>query len=188
MTSTARTVADLARCLDFEHAVCVGDSALRMAAVSVDEIGKALASTTSKAGKRRATKVLEFLDARAESIGESRSRVYLDRYEFPAPTLQVDLFDSDGSFLARPDFCWESEGVIGEFDGVAKYREFVRAGERPADAVVREKRREDRLRSHGWVVVRWTWSDLYSRETAKRIERCFALARGLPAPTTRTVQ
>jgi len=50
--------------------------------------------------------------------------------------------------------------VVGEFDGKSKYGLWLRPGETAADAVVREKIREDALRAMGFIVIHWTWKDL----------------------------
>ena len=66
----------------------------------------------------------------------------------------------NGTFVGRADFAWEDRGVLGEFDGLAKYGRLRHPDETVADAVVREKVREDRLRDAGYLVVRWTDAEL----------------------------
>jgi len=63
-----------------------------------------------------------------------------------------------------------------EFDGREKYLRFRRDGETIADAVLREKRREERVRElTGWICVRITWADLADpRRVAARIRAAFA--------------
>ncbi|MGU3434919.1 hypothetical protein ACNHUS_18120 [Actinomycetes bacterium M1A6_2h] len=189
VTTAARTIADLARTESFEKAVCVGDSGLRRSLLAKQRVSDAL-ETSSTRGRTAARRAIEFMDPRSETVGESRSRVYIHRHGLPAPELQVTLLDTYGRFLGRPDCLWEDEGVIGEFDGMVKYSKYLRPGERPGDAVAREKSREDQLRSFGWMVVRWTWADLSTRLAADRIERAMETARRMPAPTTirRTLQ
>ncbi|MGN7133272.1 hypothetical protein ACTHQY_08370 [Rhodococcoides corynebacterioides] len=184
VTTVPRTVADLCRTLSFEAAVCVGDSAVRSAAVTAAELHDAVA-VGSRSGRRAATRAVTFLDGLGGSVGESRSRVMLHAMGFPQPRLQVSLHDESGRFLARPDFLWDA-GVIGEFDGFVKYSELVPTGSTPGRVLFEEKRREDLLRSHGWVVVRWVWADLAAPHAlADRIRRAFELAAELPAPRTR---
>lgn len=182
VTTAARTVADLAKAESFEFAVCVGDSALRSGATDRESIYAALRGRGSVRGAR----AVAFIDARSETVGESRSRVYLQRNGFPAPDLQLNLFDEFGFFVARTDFAYEEEGVIGEFDGLVKYMNSDDGTRTPSDVVIDEKAREDRLREHGWVVVRWTWKDLEGSGLTKRLHKGFATARSLPRPRTRS--
>jgi hypothetical protein len=97
-------------------------------------------------------------DETTESVGESRSRVLIHVLGLPAPVLQQSFHDAEG-FVARADFFWRECGVIGEFDGDAKYLDDVLlGGNRTRSAILAEKKREDRLRSLGYIVVRWDWT------------------------------
>ena len=94
----------------------------------------------------------------------------------PMPEPQVVIRAPDG-YEARVDFLWEDLGVVGEFDGEQKYGRLLRNGELPADAVFREKVREDRLREMGYIVVRWIWDDLQHPERlVARIKRALEVA------------
>ncbi|MGU3432219.1 hypothetical protein ACNHUS_04305 [Actinomycetes bacterium M1A6_2h] len=184
VTSSARTVADLSRTLSFEAAVCLGDSALRLGKVTRTEIVEALLSLPVR-GRKPALAAVDFFDGLSETVGESRSRVMLRTFQFPSPELQVELFTVDGRLIARTDFLVEEYGVIGEFDGQVKYTVHVPAGKTAGDVVFQEKRREDELRAHGWIVVRWTWADLATPHVlAARIRKAFEIAKSMPKPTT----
>ncbi|WP_207453630.1 hypothetical protein [Desertivibrio insolitus] len=79
--------------------------------------------------------------------------------------------------IGYTDFFWPEHGVVVEFDGVAKYvREEYTRGRNTADLVLAEKRREDRLRALGYVVIRVDWRDL--REPTR--VRTKLLKAGLP--------
>ncbi|MFP5416819.1 MAG: hypothetical protein ACLGHZ_08065 [Actinomycetes bacterium] len=159
VTSLARTVADLGRELDFDWAVGAADAALRLG-LTKEALGVSIDRGARRPGNARARAMAAFADARAESVGESRSRVILARASVPTPALQYEVTWL-GEFLGRSDFAWLDHGVLGEFDGVGKYlRDLRGAADDPADVVVREKRREDRLRGPGWLVVRWVWEEL----------------------------
>ncbi|MER7438983.1 hypothetical protein ABT341_30265, partial [Pseudonocardia alni] len=101
-------------------------------------------------------------DARADGPGESRSRVRMARLHVARPVLQHAVLDERGHRIGVVDFWWPDHGVVGEFDGLGKYGRSRRPGESAADAVVREKRREDALRARPGVrtVVRWAWEEL----------------------------
>ncbi len=80
----------------------------------------------------------------------------------PTPMLQQEFRDHRG-LIGIVDFWWPEFGLIGEFDGLGKYtREEMLAGRSPAEAVVAEKLREDRLRALGPRVVRWGWETAIS--------------------------
>ena len=94
----------------------------------------------------------------------------------PKPTLQACFHDDDG-LIGYTDFCWREFGVVGEFDGKVKYRkpEYLQ-GRDPAEVVIEEKIREDRLRALGLKVVRWTWATANSPNQL----RSRLVAAGLP--------
>lgn len=99
-------------------------------------------------------------DGRAESPLETTSRLLMGDLGLPIPTLQLVVRDASGRFLARSDFAWEEERVLGEADGMSKYARFLRPGESPLDVVGREKARENALRAQGWWVIRWGSAEL----------------------------
>ncbi|WP_433710685.1 hypothetical protein ACQP2U_30880 [Nocardia sp. CA-084685] len=159
VTTVARTIVDLARTVPFEQAVVVGDGALRLGRTSRAELAEQLLRARGRPGCPAARRVIDFLDGRAESPGESRSRVVLCTAGLPTPELQPTILDINGGFVARVDFLFPALGVIGEFDGMIKYHNNSRPGS-PESIVIAEKLREDALRALGWAVVRWTWPDL----------------------------
>jgi hypothetical protein len=160
VTDPVRTALDLARSQPFEVAVVVLDGALRRGLITPDSLADRAFDIAGTRGSRAAARAVAFADGRSESVGESRSRVLLQRLGLPRPVLQREIATSAGRFIGRADFAWERQRVVGEFDGRVKYGRFRRPGEDAGDAVFREKRREDAIRDEGWSVVRWTWSDL----------------------------
>lgn len=160
VTSPARTVVDLACAFGIESAVVAGDAAARASTASPAELEAEVSRATGRRGVQAARRAVALVDARSESVGESRSRVLFAEHGLPTPSLQHEFRDDSGHFLARADFFWDEFGVIGEFDGRVKYGRLLRPGQKPGDAVFAEKLREDALRALGWGVVRWTWADL----------------------------
>ena len=174
VTSPARTVVDLARSVPFEQAVVVADAALRQHLVTPDELTAAVVRAVRWPGAPAARRVVGFADGLSESVGESRSRVAIQRAGLPAPVLQWDVTDRLGRVLGRTDFGWPQMCTVGEFDGMVKYGRFLRAGQTAADAVLAEKRREDAIRATGLAVVRWSWPDLADfTETANTLRHRF---------------
>lgn len=158
MTSLARTLADVAVDASFLTAVGILDWALATHSVDKADIVKVLDRLEVKRGRAKAERAIAFADARSRSPGETLSRVRIHEAGFPAPTLQHPFSDTRGP-IGLVDFWWPEHGLVGEFDGVAKYiREEYAHGTEPADIVIAEKLREDRIRSLGPRVARWDWS------------------------------
>ena len=175
VTTPARTALDLARSLPFEAAVVVLDAALHQGVVTPDDLTGGLSDIAGTRGSRAAARAVRLSDGRSESVGESRSRVVLDRVQLPPSSLQFEVLAADGHVVARTDFAWEAQQVVGEFDGKVKYGRLLRPGQEPGDAVFAEKRREDAVRDEGWSVVRWTWTDLLRPDQlATRLQRAMA--------------
>lgn len=172
VTSRTRTLADLGRALPFECALVPTDAALFRSLVTPDELVAAVDRSARRPNNSAARRMIAFADGRAESVGETRSRVAIKRAGLPAPVLQHPIIGT------RTDFYWEEYRTVGEFDGRVKYgRRYLRPGETPGDVVFAEKRREDALRDHGKQVARWVWDEIDPFDAARaRIHRAFARA------------
>jgi hypothetical protein len=160
VTSVARTVVDLARCLPFAPALAVADAALLGQRATGPQLFAVLDRGVGTRGTRSARRVVAAADGRSESVGESRSRALMLDAGLLMPDLQVEVRRDDGRLVGRSDFGWREHRLLGEFDGQVKYGRLLRPGQEPGDAVFEEKRREDALRDEDWRVVRWTWPDL----------------------------
>jgi very-short-patch-repair endonuclease len=134
-------------------AVIAADAALHDGVVSMR--GLVAARDRLELGIRGAARVVRLLDAvdsKAESPGESLTRLLLTGLGLPF-RCQVELRDGRG-LMGRVDFLVEDHVVV-EFDGLVKYE-----GSTGRQALAEEKRREDRLRAAGYEVVRLTWVDV----------------------------
>lgn len=164
VTSLARTVADLSRECPLLWGLPAVDAALRKGATPGQLAAQADAARRWP-GVRTFKAALDLADGRAESAGESISRLVLFQLGLPTPVLQQDIAHSrTGKFLARPDFCWPDLRIVGEFDGKVKYSCGLDNGNLD-DIVLREKRREHDLRADGWTVIRWIWAELFERQS-----------------------
>ncbi|GAA3566631.1 hypothetical protein GCM10022197_23270 [Microlunatus spumicola] len=182
VTTLPRTFVDLARTLPTRTSVAAGDAILR-SGVSLEVLQEAVGLAAGRHGVGAARRALRLLDARAESAGESVSRVVMAERGLPAPEPQLVIRNEVGGFVARVDFAWPSLGVIGEFDGRVKYGRTLDPDEDrdPVDVLWSEKQREDQLRRLGWLVVRWVWDDLEDAATLeRRIRNAFAYGRPMP--------
>ncbi len=159
VTTLERTVCDLARLSPFEWGVAAADAALREGA-EMQTIRRVLRRHPRLRGLPRAGRVLGVADGRSESAAESLSRVEMMRRGIPEPVLQFEVIDEAGVVVARTDFGWPDLGLVGEVDGKTKYADLLRPGEDAADVVMREKRREQRIRAQGLWPVRWGWAEI----------------------------
>ncbi|WP_411373951.1 type IV toxin-antitoxin system AbiEi family antitoxin domain-containing protein [Arthrobacter sp. MPF02] len=152
-TSLERTVLDCARILPLDEAAVIGDHALQKGA-SMEAMRLLLAGSPTKRGSRRAADLLAALDGRAESAGETRTRLLLHSFGLRTYTAQVDIATREGRF--RADFADAEARVIIEFDGRKKYTDYG-----PVDEVLlAERGRESALQELGWAVFRIKWKDL----------------------------
>ena len=137
VTSLARTVLDLARTLPMTQAVAAGDHGLTLGLRS-HELDAGLVSMKRWPGIRAAWRVIQFLDVRSESVGESVSRVRLMEEGLPEPEPQHEIFGPDGRLIARVDFHWKEHQTVGEFDGKTKYGRLLKPGQRIEDVIFKE--------------------------------------------------
>lgn len=115
------------------------------------ELEAALRAYGRKAGVGQARAAVEIADGAIESAGESLLRLICRDARIPV-IAQVEIWDDEPLPFARVDFLVEGTRVVLEFDGMVKYTH--------PEALRAEKRREMRLRRLGYIVVRFTWSDL----------------------------
>ena len=160
VVSLARAVWETASCSGLESGVCSVDSALHQHPGIVDDLRRQSDQFQHRPGSRTARMIMRLADGRAESPGESLSRVLFYRNGVPCPDLQFDVRRGDGSLIGTSDFYWEEQRLLGEFDGKAKYGRLVRPGDQPGEVVFREKRREDEMRGESYGMTRWIWADL----------------------------
>ena len=111
-------------------------------------------------GSRRGRLAVKLADPRAESPGESVTRVQFHRFDIPMPDLQYRVFDGYGSLIGISDFYWEECRHLAEFDGKIKYQRLLRPNETASECVVREKKREDAMRADLRGMTRFVWSDV----------------------------
>ena len=157
VTSLGQTVVDIASADGFTAGLLAADAAIGSLSLPLSTIVGLLPPFGAR-GRARAGAVVEFADGRSGSPGESLSRARMIERQLPSPELQFRIDDREGTMFV--DFCWPELGVVGEFDGVSKYVREEFAGRRtPAEVVVDEKWREDRIRLLGWRVVRWGWQE-----------------------------
>ncbi len=152
-----------------EGGVVTADSALHQRPELAQQLHHLQLRTRAQPGSRVAGLALRLARPEAESPGESLTRVACFRFGIPCPDLQHEVFDATGRLLGRTDFYWEQARLIGEFDGRIKYQRLLRKRETAVDAVVREKSRENRMRSTSCGMSRFTWSEVQPDVARRRM-------------------
>ena len=178
LTSPARTVLDVAMLYGVEVGVVVADDFIRRKLTDSAELRQLYDTVKYWPGALILRLVIDLATGKSESVGESLGWLLFRNQRLPRPEQQFEVFHPDGRLAGRTDWAWPERRLFGEFDGVAKYVRYLRVGETVADAVLREKRREDLLRElTGWTFIRLVWADLFRAEhTARRVLAAMALA------------
>ena len=188
-TSFARTVADIARTATFAQAVTVTDAALRRIAVRAShryDGGKAAQfrsdvtqiAARSAHGVRRAERVLNFADGRAQLPGESVSRIRLAELGFSDIRLQTRVPALSGSYYVDFAVGIGEHEWLGEFDGRIKYsEEDMRSGRTVMAVLDEEKQREDWIRGVTQrPLARWGWRHIESAQHLGARLRAFGIS------------
>lgn len=119
-------------------------------AAAMSPIRAAAQHAATQFTRQRLRQVVDLADPRRESPLESFSFGQMVLHGLPLPQLQVRIRTPEGDMY--PDFLWEEAMVIGEADGMGKYRtpEDLRA----------EKWRQEVLEQLGYRFVRWGDRDI----------------------------
>lgn len=168
VTGLERTLLDIARSREFASAVPALDhgthpriilpGGVRAPGAVKARLLERIEAEGVRRASRRASVAISFSDARADSPGESISRVNIHRLGFPPPDLQVAFERPDGG-RDIVDFDWPEQGMFGEFDGFGKYvRQEFTHGRSMEQVLWEEKLREDRVRMHRPRGARWGWA------------------------------
>jgi very-short-patch-repair endonuclease len=145
-TSLPRTIFDLPSLV---HSVVVADQALHARLVTRAEFRGWIDGQPGRKGVRRARRVLEFADAKAESPMETRLRMLLVLNGLPRPELQVSIRDEEGVPIGCPDLYYREQRLGIEYDG-----DTHRA------SLAQDNRRQNRMLMAGVRLLRFTASDV----------------------------
>ncbi|GAB3084969.1 type IV toxin-antitoxin system AbiEi family antitoxin domain-containing protein [Nocardioides zeae] len=177
----ARAAVELSTIPDTERSLVVMDSLLREGRMTVGELDAMVTHARNWPGTLHTAVAASLASPLAGSVGESRLFYRLWRGGIPAPVRQHPVYDGS-ELVAVLDLWWPEHGVAGEFDGAVTYTRLLRPGESAADAVVREKVREDRVRELlDCGFVRYVWHDLDDQDRlVVRTRRALGLPMGAP--------
>ncbi|QIK66048.1 DUF559 domain-containing protein [Nocardioides sp. HDW12B] len=157
-----RTALDLACSLSRYEAVAALDALLRAQGMSQESLLQQLPRFRGRRGVIQAREVVRLLDPRAESPGESVTRVVIVEEGLPSPELQVSVFDERGNPVYRLDHAYEELKIGIEYDGEEHH---TSAEDRRHDA-----ERRAWLRAHGWIIIVVTKSDFAVHKRSEWID------------------
>lgn len=170
VTAVDRTVWETSSIIPARGGVVLTDAALHEQLTTLEILRDLQARNSDFTGAPRVATVLDFADARAESVGESVSRWAFHVFRLPPPDLQVDIIGADGTFKGRTDFGWEKWRHLCEFDGLRKYLRPFRDGDDASAVVVAEKLREEAICAERYGMSRVIWDGVYRLDHRVGIE------------------
>lgn len=144
VTTPLRTAVDLACKLSRRRALAALDAFVRHHGLTHTEMRRLLVRYFRRRGVVQARQLVPLADPRAESAGESWTRIEIIDHGFSAPQLQWWVY-VDGVPTYRLDLAWPRARVAVEYDGAEHHTE-------PEDKAHDEKRRK-LLRDLGWTII-----------------------------------
>jgi hypothetical protein len=155
VTTPARTLIDLAAVLPRHRLEDALDDAVRRNLIRPREL-EARLDKMIRRGRAGVGVLLELVRERTArnvpgSGRESRVRRILTRAGLPEPVRQHEIFDANGTFVARVDLAYPDERLYIEYDG---------AGHESAKQRRIDIDRQNRLTELGWRPLRFTKTDL----------------------------
>lgn len=172
ISTPARAVVESLPLVGFRAGVCLLDWVRQRDLASLDELEQTLARVEHWPHHASPSAWLSASDGLAESVGETLLRLTMAEAGLPMPIAQYPVRDRAGNLIYTVDFCLPEHGLVIEFDGDGKYL----SGGDAAGAVLREKRRENRIRElTGFLVIRIEWWELHDRaRLVARLRRALA--------------
>jgi hypothetical protein len=160
--SPARTLFDLAGDIADEALVCAMDDALHRRVLGRADLEATWALHRRERYADRFRRAVDLADERAESPGETLTRLLL-LPALPGLVPQVHLLDHAARPLARVDLGDEARRFAVEFDG--------RVGHEGQAMVAKDRRRDAGTGRYGWWTERVTWFDVRCRpeQTRRRV-------------------
>ncbi|RYB93651.1 hypothetical protein EUA93_04340 [Nocardioides oleivorans] len=176
VSTAARSAFEATTLGSVEAALVAVNRLLHAGAMTIEEFKAQAETHRDWPGSLTTNLVVHLADRRPESVGEDRFSYLAYRQGLVRPEPQVEIFDEQGTRVARVDFAWPELGVFVEFDGKVKYERYRKGGETLDEFLMREKEREVLVcQLTGWTCIRITWADLSRPELlATRIRKVMA--------------
>jgi transcriptional regulator with AbiEi antitoxin domain of type IV toxin-antitoxin system len=164
LTTAERTAFDLARRGSIGNAVARLDALARATHVEPADVLELARGHPRVRGLRRLDRVLDLVDAGAESPKETWLRLLLIRAGYPRPQTQIPLLGPDGQPSYWLDMGWEDELIAVEYDG-DDHREKLRWR--------RDVIRSEYVAHLGWKHIRVVAGER-DTDVLRRVERAWA--------------
>jgi hypothetical protein len=144
LTTELRTALDLASSLSRRSALAALDAFMRTCGITRSDLLAELPRYSGRRGVVQLRELVRLADSRAESPGESWTRLAVLDAGIPAPVPQYSILRG-GRELYRLDLAWPRHKIAVEYDG----REFHESAARREY----DRRRRAWLRQQGWTVI-----------------------------------
>lgn len=183
VTDVEGTLFECALAAALPEALAILDCALRYELTSKERLlGYALANGRGRHGRAGALRAIMRADGRADNGGESIVRGLIIELGYTPPTdLQVEFEDPvELGRMMRADAVWKLDNgafVIGEIDGLEKYRDEESMLGWSLEAMVRERHRESHLTALGCPVMRIQYSRAREAGYLEGLLRAYGIPR-----------
>ena len=146
VTSPSRTAFDLGRRQGLQTAVVRIDALARATGFTVSDVEVLIDCHRGARGLKQLRRVLQLVDAGAESPPETRTRLLVIAAGLPRPHTQIEVLNDWGRVLARIDMGWPEVKVGIEYDGSQHW----------TDSRIRSNDidRAAELQRRGWILIR----------------------------------
>lgn len=168
VTTPLRTDLDLACRLHRRDALASLDGFMRIHGITPTDLRTELPRYRRRRGVVQLRRLIPLADGRAESPGESWTRMVMHDAGLPPPELQIWVCDR-GRPRYRLDLGYPQHRVCVEYDGV-EYHDSV--AQRRTDA-----RRREWLRTQGWTVIVVTKDDFDTQSADRWLGQVWAALR-----------
>lgn len=155
VTMPARLFGDMAATLRRPQLLALGDAILRGRHATLADLRTALDRRPGGRGVRRALDLLAILNPAAESAMESILRLLLLDGGLPMPEVNINIYDAFGVHIARVDLLFRAAKVVVEYDGDQHRTDRIQ--------FARDVQRGSDLAASGYLVLRFTASDVFGR-------------------------
>lgn len=166
MTSPARTWLDLAPLLSLPELVVVGDFLVsrRHPLVTLDALADAVSHCAGRRGSVTLRVALPLLRTGSESPRETLMRLIIVFAGLPEPSCNLNIYASDGRFLARADLAYPDFKLMLEYHGDQHRTDKFQWR--------RDVQRVGDIEDEGWQMLQFTSDDLAHPEALiARVER-----------------
>lgn len=162
VTTPVRTALDLGCNLPRRDALAALDAFMRAYSISRDQLVRELPRYFRRRGVRQLRGLVTLADPRAESPGESWTRLEIIDSNLPQPIQQWSV-RRDGRELFRLDLAYPGLKICIEYDGEGFHDS--------DEAHLEDARRRQWLREHGWIVIVVTKGDFTYERIAHWTEK-----------------